>query len=223
LISCAYARASAAVASENGAMPPIVWQPTHLLSKIGATFAYVTVWPPLTVEARARQAATGASTARSRRIGKDTSPSRGDCNTRFVSLFRPARTVTSPSGDYWELYVSKTVAPAWRERRSNLSDPLPIGPLALLELPLVVLGFLWSSLVVPLARCLAVLPLSVVRGRRSRAIRIEAVNNFPHREVLLWTTTDDQVESVLNEIAAGLAEGRVVQPVGAVYSGAEHS
>jgi hypothetical protein len=139
-----------------------------------------------------------------------------------VSLFRPARTVTSPSGDYWELYVSKTAAPVWREGRSNPSDALGIGPLGLLELPMTVLSFLWSGLALPLLRCLAVLPLSVVRGRRSRAIRIEAVNNFPHREVLLWTTTDDQVESVLNEIVAGLAQGKVVQPVGAVYSGAEH-
>jgi hypothetical protein len=74
---------------------------------------------------------------------------------------------------------------------------------------------------VPLLRFLVVLPFSYARGRRSRAIRIEAVNNFPRREVLLWTTTDDQVESVLNEIATGLEEGKVVQPVGAVYSGAE--
>jgi hypothetical protein len=52
-------------------------------------------------------------------------------------------------------------------------------------------------------------------------VRIEAVNPFPRREVLLWTTTDGQVERVLDEIVAGLGEGKVVRPVGAVYSGAE--
>ena len=142
-----------------------------------------------------------------------------------MSLFRPARTVTTPSGDYWELYVSKTAVPAWNDRSDDVGagppTTLPSAELDLLAAPFVLLGILWSSLVVPLLRFLVVLPFSYARGRRSRAIRIEAVNNFPRREVLLWTTTDDQVESVLNEIATGLEEGKVVQPVGAVYSGAE--
>ncbi len=60
-----------------------------------------------------------------------------------------------------------------------------------------------------------------MKGRRSRAVRIEAVNEFPRREVLLWTTTDALVEGVLDEIVEGLAAGKVVRPVGAVYSGAK--
>jgi hypothetical protein len=63
--------------------------------------------------------------------------------------------------------------------------------------------------------------VAVVRGRRSRAVRIEAVRTFPDREVLLWTTTDGSVEVVLDEIAAGLAAGEIVHPEGAVYSGRE--
>ena len=39
--------------------------------------------------------------------------------------------------------------------------------------------------------------------------------------MLLWTTTDGSVDIVLDEIAAGLAAGKVVQPEGAVYSGRE--
>ena len=69
-------------------------------------------------------------------------------------------------------------------------------------------------------RFAALLPFAVVKGRRSRAVRIEAVNEFSRREVLLWTTTDGLVEGVLDEIVEGLAAGKVVQPVGAVYSGA---
>jgi hypothetical protein len=72
-----------------------------------------------------------------------------------------------------------------------------------------------------LFRFLVALPFAVVKGRRSRAIRIEAVNHFPMREVLLWTTTEGQVKGVLDEIAAGLAEGKVVQPTGAVSSGVQ--
>jgi hypothetical protein len=60
-----------------------------------------------------------------------------------------------------------------------------------------------------------------VKGRRSHAVRIEAVNPFPRRQVLLWTTTDVHKDRVLDEIAAGLAQGKVVHPAGSVYAGME--
>jgi hypothetical protein len=137
-----------------------------------------------------------------------------------MGLFRPARTVRSPSGDYWELYVSKTALPSWRPDRS---DPpgLTGSDFDLVTIPLAALAFVWWSVLFPLARAAALLPFAVVRGKRSRAVRIEAVTTYPCRQVLLWTTTDDQVDGVLDSIVAGLAEGNVVQPIGAVYSGAE--
>lgn len=141
-----------------------------------------------------------------------------------MGLFRPARTVTGPSGDYWELYVSKTALPAWNPGDSSGPEPWEgpgIGSSALIELPLMVFSFLWSCVLLPLLRFAVVLPVSFAKGRRSRAVRIEAVNPFPRREVFLWTTTDGQVERVLDEIVSGLAEGKVVRPIGAVYSGRE--
>jgi hypothetical protein len=136
-----------------------------------------------------------------------------------MSLFRPARKVSAPNGDYWELYASKTALPSWRERggMDSLGDPRA----DLLELPFAVIGAIWGMLIAPLARFLALLPIAIVRGRRSRAIRIEAVRTFPDREVLLWTTTDGRLDVVLDEIAAGLAAGTIVHPEGAVYSGRE--
>jgi hypothetical protein len=134
-----------------------------------------------------------------------------------VSLLRPARKVSGPNGDYWELYASKTRLPTWRDAAIHVSrsgDPI-------FDIPIVVFSVLWGLLVAPLLFVLVLLPLAVVRGRRSRAIRIEAVRTFPDREVLLWTTTDGSVDVVLDEIAAGLAAGKVVQPEGAVYSGRE--
>jgi hypothetical protein len=138
-----------------------------------------------------------------------------------VGLFRPVRTVTSPSGDCWEIYVSKTALPPWREGRGGNFDSGGDPRIDLFELPFALLGAVWSLLIVPLVRFAALLPLAVVRGRRSRAVRIEAVNNFPVREVLLWTTTDGFLDGVLEEIAGGLASGKVVQPSGAVFSGRE--
>lgn len=141
-----------------------------------------------------------------------------------MGLFRPARTVTGPSGEYWELYVSKTALPAWRPGNSSGPEPWEepaIGGSALIELPLMLAGFLWSCVLLPVLRFAVALPVSFAKGRRSRAVRIEAVNPFPRREVLLWTTTDGQVERVLDEIVAGLAAGKIARPVGTVYSGAE--
>ena len=141
-----------------------------------------------------------------------------------MGLFRAAATVTSPSGEYWELYVSKTALPAWK---GTDADDIDVGAMSrgdgglLLELPLALLAFLWANVLVPLARVAVRLPVAVVRGRRSQAVRIEAVATFPQRQVLLWTTTDTARQRVLDEIVAGLAQGRVVQPEGAVYSGAE--
>ena len=137
-----------------------------------------------------------------------------------MGLFRPARTATGPDG-YWEIYVSKTALPAWIEGRGGDRDFTNDQPFDLLTLPFTLLGVLWSILVRPLLRFLVFLPVAVVRGRRSRAVRIEAVNAFPEREVLLWTTTDGQLDGVLDEIVAGLVAGKVVQPAGAVYSGRE--
>ena len=134
-----------------------------------------------------------------------------------MSLFRPARKVSGPGGDYWELYASKTRMPTWREAAIHISrsgDPI-------FDIPIVVFSVLWGLLVAPLLLVLVLWPVAFVRGRRSRAIRIEAVSTFPEREVLLWTTTDGSVDVVLDEIAAGLATGKVVQPEGAVYSGRE--
>lgn len=138
-----------------------------------------------------------------------------------MGLLRPARTVTSPSGDDWEIYVSKTVLPAWRGTDADDagSDPSP----SLFDLPINFVLFFWANLVVPIARMVVLLPLAVVRGHRSRAVRVEAVTSFPHRQVLLWTTTDVHVARVVDEIVTGLAEGKIARPEGAFYSGPERS
>ena len=140
-----------------------------------------------------------------------------------MGLFRPATTVTSPSGDFWELYVSKTALPAWKGTDADDINPAGMNAteFGLLELPVMVLATIWANLIVPLARIAVLLPLAVARGHRSRAVRIEAVTMYPQRQVLLWTTTDAYRQQVLDEIVAGLAQGKVVQPAYAVYSGAE--
>ena len=130
--------------------------------------------------------------------------------------------MTSPTGDYWELYVSKTALPGWRGGDGDLSY-FETGTIQgdLLQLPVILASILWTTILMPLGRALVLLPASMVRGRRSRAVRIEAVKTYPNRQVLLWTTTDAHLPRVLDEIAAGLAQDKIAEPSGAVYSGPE--
>jgi len=136
-----------------------------------------------------------------------------------MGLFRAARTVSGPNGEYWEIYVSKLVLPPWREGKGGDWESSGNGQFDLLSLPFAFLGALWAVLIAPLLRFLALLPLSLVRSRGTHAVRIEAVTGFPDREIYRWTTTDLAVDDVLDEIAAGLARGAFVQPDGAVYAG----
>jgi hypothetical protein len=136
--------------------------------------------------------------------------------------FRPARKVIDPQGQEWELYVSRVVLPGWKEGGYNglVDNSSPgDGEAFLLEIPFALVGFLWSSILLPLLRFLCFTPFAIIRGRRSKSARIEAMCLYPEPETRTWTTTCDQANSVLNQIALGLEEGKVVQPIGAFYSG----
>lgn len=136
--------------------------------------------------------------------------------------FRPSRKVVDPQGQEWELYVSRFAVPAWKEGEYNDPDMLGTGGVGtLIEIPFALVGFLWSSILVPLLRFVFVMPFAVIKGRRSKSAWIEAMCFYPEPETRTWTTTTDQVESVLDEIVRGLQEGKVVQPKGAVYEGSE--
>jgi len=141
-----------------------------------------------------------------------------------MGWFRPKRTVCDPSGQEWELYVSRVVPPTWSEGEgSDIGNTPPMSmpgaEFMVLTIPFALAGFLWSSIIVPFVRFCFLMPFAVVRGRRSHAARIEAMCFYPEPETRTWTTTIDQVDSVLNETAAGLEQGKVVQPAGAVYLG----
>jgi hypothetical protein len=52
-----------------------------------------------------------------------------------------------------------------------------------------------------------------------RRLRVEALCFFPWQESHVWLTTKDHVAEVLRQIAAGLALGDVVHPLGADFRG----
>jgi hypothetical protein len=135
--------------------------------------------------------------------------------------FRPVRIVREPTGREWELYKSRTTLPSWQEGADGdrFDDFFLPGPLGLLSLPFMLVATMWSTVIEPGLRFLLLLPAAIVKGTRSHAMRIEAVSYFQVQETRVWTTTSDMADSVLNQIALGLEEGKIVQPIGSVYSG----
>src|SRR5579871_6417958 len=133
---------------------------------------------------------------------------------------RAKRKVIDPSGDWWGLYVTRTAMPhdpndpgIYSRNLKILDDPLDLG---FFGLPIALLQFLGRVTVKPLIGFL----FSYAKGRRSGGIRVEAVSLYGARQTRYWTTTPEQVDSVLQEIATGLEQGHVVQPKGAAYLGA---
>jgi hypothetical protein len=136
-----------------------------------------------------------------------------------MGILRAARTVSSPSGEYWEIYVSKLILPPWREGQGGEWDSSGNAPFDVLSLLFSFFGALWAILIAPLLRFLALLPVAMVRRSHTHAVRIEAITGYPDREVYRWTTTDVLADRVLDEIVTGLARGEFVQPEGTVYAG----
>jgi hypothetical protein len=58
-----------------------------------------------------------------------------------------------------------------------------------------------------------------VHDERPEALRVEAVTYLPHRERYVWTTTTDHIARVIAQIDAGLAQGHLARPLGAVFRG----
>jgi hypothetical protein len=130
-------------------------------------------------------------------------------------LFRPKRTVTTPSGDFWELYVTKTRMPE-REQGGAYDDDFGLfgGSVGLLATVLSVLvEALWA-----LFRALAILPFAFIKGRRSNVVTVIAISEWPKRQELRWTTTDERVDEVLDSLVSSFREGKVAQPNAAVFS-----
>jgi hypothetical protein len=143
-----------------------------------------------------------------------------------VSFLRPARTVQAPDGRSWEIYVSRFEPPRWKpvDYQAFSDDFGGAFYLArvlflaiLIEIPIfVVHDVLW-----PLLRMILVLPWTIVRGLRSKELRVEAVSFFPWQESHLWLTTRDHVARVVEQVAAELELGQVARPLGADFRGSQ--
>jgi hypothetical protein len=133
--------------------------------------------------------------------------------------FGAVRKVVDPDGEYWGIYTSRTAPVGWKEGQYSGPDDMD-GRFGIVALPLMLFDLVWSSLVIPVLRLIFITPFASIKGRRSNAVWIYAVTLYgAARETRTWTTTVDQADSVINEIANALEEGKITQPAGAVYSG----
>ncbi len=124
------------------------------------------------------------------------------------------------SGDEWELYVSRAAPPRElagpRGQVQKIFGPFEFGCLGLLFAPVLLAYYgLIKFVVAPGLRLFG----SSVRGRATGRVRIEALCFYGTRRSRYWTTTGDQRDRVLDEIAEGLVSGRIPNPEGATYHG----
>jgi hypothetical protein len=138
-----------------------------------------------------------------------------------MSWLRPTRRVSGPSGQEWEIYVTRGVSPRWKpaEYEEPTESELALTPVtwllaAAVELPMLVA----TQVVWPLVRFVALLPFTGISSARSRTRLVEAVSFVPD-ERLAWRTAPADVPRVVDEVAAGLAVGKVPRPDGAVFLG----
>jgi hypothetical protein len=66
-------------------------------------------------------------------------------------------------------------------------------------------------------------PFRRIRGRFGLTRRIEAITDWPRPRVLVWEVQGQPGKLLLDEIARGLARGKVVFPGGTKYLGERRS
>mgnify|MGYP000088298948 CR=1 FL=1 len=139
-----------------------------------------------------------------------------------MGLFRPRRKVIAPDGREWEIYVTRLVLPEWSSEEVTTSTGYGDGLLSeifvfvVIDLPKMVA----RQLVYPLLRALALFPATLLRARKGGVLTVDAVCFWPDRQGYRWTTTAEQIDKVTEEIASGLAKGRIDRPAGAEFHGA---
>jgi hypothetical protein len=133
-----------------------------------------------------------------------------------MSWLRASRKVVDPDGVAWDIYVTRIrVADA----RQPFDPPDPsFSPRWDILMFVVTIA---SEIVRLLVRLLMLLPFGLVRSRFGITRRIEAIADWPHPVKRVWEVEGPPGKVLLDEIARGLALGKVPEPAGARYLGEE--
>jgi hypothetical protein len=141
-----------------------------------------------------------------------------------VSWLRASRKVLDPEGTKWDVYVTRIAVgdPGTQYHEQDvIGTPFAHGPIggglfpALTEFVFLVLGGILRLVL----RLVFFLPAGLIRSRIGMTWRIEAISDWPREVVRVWTVQGKPGKLLLDEIARGLALGKVPEPVGATYVG----
>jgi hypothetical protein len=129
-----------------------------------------------------------------------------------------------PGNEEWEIYVLRYRQPKWDPQQYHESELLPFPPFMLIALIWELPRFFYHAILLPLWRFFVDLIFAVAKGRRSRTVWVEAISwgIHPHSESILWSTTPDHLNRVIDQVAAGLEEGKIARPLGGVFQGQVH-
>jgi hypothetical protein len=138
-----------------------------------------------------------------------------------MSWLRAARRATGPTGQEWEIYITRGAFARWRpaDYEAPTESEYALTPLTMIlgviaEIPLLIL----SQIVWPLIRFVVMLPVVGFQSARTGTRLVEAISYSP-QERYGWRAAPDQVTQVVDEIAASLAAGHVPRPGGAAFLG----
>jgi len=135
-----------------------------------------------------------------------------------LSWLRPSRTVIDPRGTTWEIYVTRSRLGSWQSLDTGLDPHSTHGQLDdawWVLVPILVL----FEIVLGLLKLIALVPLGLVSAARHRDLRVEAIVEYPARQVYAWDVERAAIERVLDEISAGLARGAIARPADARFLG----
>jgi hypothetical protein len=137
-----------------------------------------------------------------------------------VTWLRASRTVVDPRGQTWELYVTRTRIGPWKHVTPESDLPLGAGCTAGFDVWfLLVPVFMAIELVVGILRLVALVPLSLAGVALRQRLRVEALVEYPTRQLYGWEVERATLGQVLDEICAGLARGSIAHPAGARFLG----
>jgi hypothetical protein len=133
-----------------------------------------------------------------------------------MSWLRASRKVVEPDGVAWDIYVTRIRVPD-AGRPFDAPDPSYSATRDVFG----IVATIANELVRLLVRLVMLLPFALVRSRFGITRRIEAIADWPEPVKRVWEVEGAPGKILLDEIARGLALGKVPEPSGARYLGEE--
>jgi hypothetical protein len=133
-----------------------------------------------------------------------------------MSWLRASRKVVDPDGVAWDIYVTR-IRVADAGQVFDAPDPSYSAARDVLG----IVATIASEIVRLLVRLVMLLPFALVQSRFGITRRIEAIADWPEPVKRVWEVQGPPGKILLDEIARGLALGKVPEPPGARYLGEE--